>query len=72
MDQIRNFIDMVAQGNNTEAKSSLDELLSARAFDALEAKKQQIASTLFVDKNAEEPSTEVAVDNTETTETEQE
>lgn len=67
MDQIRNFIDMVAQGNNTEAKSSLDELLSAKAFEALATKKQEIASTLYSDKT-QEPAT----DNTETTETEQE
>ncbi len=70
MDQIRNFIDMVAQGNNTEAKSSLDELLSARAFDALESKKQQIASSLYVDDSVEPVADEV--ENNETTETEQE
>lgn len=60
MEQIRNFIDLVAQGNNTEAKASLDELISNRAFDALEAKKQQIATTLFGDKpeEVETPTTE--------------
>jgi hypothetical protein len=47
MEQVKNFIDLVAQGNNIEAKSSLDELLSARAFEALEDKKQEIGGTLF-------------------------
>jgi hypothetical protein len=57
MEQIRNFIDMVAQGQNDEARTSLDELLSARAFEALEAKKQEIGATLFNGK-VEEPSQE--------------
>lgn len=47
MEQVRHFIDLVGQGNNIEAKEALDELLSARAFDALDVKKQEIASTLF-------------------------
>lgn len=47
MDQVRNFIDMVAQGNNTEAKSTLEDILSAKAFEALDAKKQQLASNIF-------------------------
>jgi hypothetical protein len=47
MEQVRQFIDMVAAGQNNEAKESLDELLSARAFEALDSKKQEIASTLF-------------------------
>ena len=47
MEQVRNFIDLVGQGNNIAAKEALDELLSARAFEALDAKKQEIGSTLF-------------------------
>jgi hypothetical protein len=47
MEQVRQFIDLVAQGQNAEAKESLDELLSARAFEALDTKKQEIGSTLF-------------------------
>lgn len=47
MEQVRNFIDLVGQGNNVAAKDALDELLSARAFEALDAKKQEIGSTLF-------------------------
>lgn len=47
MEEVRNFIDLVAGGNNVEAKDALSELLSARAFDALDDKKKEMASTLF-------------------------
>lgn len=54
MEQVRNFIDLVAQGENATAKEALDELLSARAFEALDAKKQEIGATLF-GSQTEEP-----------------
>lgn len=54
MEQIRNFIDLVAQGNNNEARDTLDELLSARAFGALDDKKQEIGATLFGSQEQEE------------------
>jgi hypothetical protein len=47
MEQVRNFIDLVAQGNNIDAKSALEDLISSRAFDSLESKKREMASTLF-------------------------
>lgn len=47
MDQVRNFIDMVAQGNNTEAKSTLEDILSAKAFEALDNKKRELSSNIF-------------------------
>ena len=47
MEQIRNFIDLVAQGNNIDAKSALEDLISSRAFDSLESKKREMASSLF-------------------------
>lgn len=47
MEQIRNFIDLVAQGQNVEAKSKLEDLISSRAFEALDSKKQELASGLF-------------------------
>ena len=60
MEQVRNFIDLVGQGNNSAAKDALDELLSARAFEALDVKKQEIGSTLFggQTQTTEEPATE--------------
>jgi hypothetical protein len=64
MEQVRNFIDLVGQGNNTDAKDILDELLSARAFEALEAKKQEIGATMFggEEVTTEEPTEEPAAE----------
>ena len=47
MTEVRNFIDLVAAGNNAEAKEALSELLSARAFESLDDKKKELASSLF-------------------------
>ena len=58
MTDVRQFIDLVGQGNNVEAKEALDELLSARAFEALDAKKQELGSNLFggqTQETTEEP-----------------
>ena len=68
MEQVRNFIDLVGQGNNVDAKAVLDELLSTRAFEALDARKQQIAQTLYA---SDEQETETP-EETETETTEQE
>lgn len=46
----RTFIDNVAAGKTAEAKDNLIDLISSKAFDALEAKKQEIAQSLFRDK----------------------
>jgi len=43
----QDFINSVATGNAVEAKDTLNNLLSARAFEALETKKIEIAQTLF-------------------------
>ena len=46
-DEVRNFIDLVAAGDNSQAKDAISELLSTRAFETLDAKKQEMAATLF-------------------------
>jgi predicted dinucleotide-binding enzyme len=46
-DEVRNFIDLVASGDNSQAKDAISELLSTRAFETLDAKKQEMAATLF-------------------------
>ncbi len=46
---VRTFIDSVASGNAVEAKESLNDLLSARAFEAIDAKKVELAQSLFAD-----------------------
>lgn len=53
-DQIRQFINLVAAGENLQAKDHIHELLSTRAFETLETKKQEIASALFNGKQSEE------------------
>ena len=44
------FIDHLAAGEAAEAKSTLTDLLSKRAFEALDAKKVEIAKTMFTGK----------------------
>ena len=44
---VSKFIDSVASGNASEAKDVLNDLLSARAFESLDAKKIEIAQSLF-------------------------
>jgi hypothetical protein len=41
------FIDQLATGQSSEAKETLADLLSARAFEALDARKQELGATLF-------------------------
>lgn len=47
------FIDQLAQGQAAEAKQTLTDLLSARAFEALEARKQELAQSLFTGKEVD-------------------
>ena len=61
--EVSNFINNIASGNAIEAKESLNDLLSARAFEALDARKQELAQSIFT---GEEPE----VQDTEETETE--
>jgi hypothetical protein len=53
---IQNFINQTMNGEAGLAKDTLNDLLSARAFEALDARKQQIAQTLYGD---EQESTEI-------------
>ena len=55
---VSNFINSVASGNAIEAKESLNDLLSARAFEALDARKQEIAHSLFTNEEPEVQDTE--------------
>ena len=58
MENINNFINSIAAGDNVTAKEELEELLSSKAFDALQYRKQEIASTLFGGQQEEEYSEE--------------
>ena len=60
------IIDALAAGKAAEAKDAMNDLLSSRAFDALEGKKQELAKSLFNGVEAE-----VEVQDTEDTPVEQ-
>jgi hypothetical protein len=51
---VQDFINSVATGNSSEAKETLTDLLSARAFDALSSRKIEIAQSLFGGYQVEE------------------
>lgn len=55
---VSKFINSVAAGNAAEAKESLNDLLSARAFEALDTKKTEIAQSLFANGTQEETTEE--------------
>ena len=47
MENVRNFIDLVALGDNIAAREELDKILSQKSFDALDARKKEIAGAIF-------------------------
>jgi hypothetical protein len=48
------FIDELAAGNASGAKDILNDMLSARAFEALEGRKIEIAQNIFNDSQVQE------------------
>jgi hypothetical protein len=50
------FIDQLSAGDSAEAKETLNNLLSTKAFESLEAKKIELARNIF---NGSEDSVEV-------------
>jgi len=44
------FIDQLSAGNASEAKDILNDLLSTRAFESLDAKKMELAKSIFGDR----------------------
>jgi hypothetical protein len=57
--QTSEFIDELASGNASGAKDILNDMLSARAFEALEGRKVELARDIF---NGSEQSQEVATE----------
>jgi hypothetical protein len=57
--QTSEFIDQLAAGNASDAKDMLSDMLSARAFEALEGRKVELAKNIF---NGNEQSQEVATE----------
>jgi hypothetical protein len=62
----KTFIDKVASGDANDAKDLINDLLSSRAFEALDAKKIEIAQSLYNDGE------DVEVQNTADTPVEEE
>jgi len=45
--QIQEIINHIAAGDSAAAKESIENVLSAKAFDALQGRKQEMAATIF-------------------------
>jgi len=41
------FIDQIATGDASGAKNTMSDMLSAKAFEALDTRKQELAASLF-------------------------
>jgi hydroxyethylthiazole kinase-like sugar kinase family protein len=65
--ELKDIINNIAAGDSAAAKEGIENVLSAKAFDALQGRKQEIASTLFGGK---EQSDEEGADSEETVEQE--
>ena len=55
---VKTFIDSVASAHASDAKEALNDMLSARAFEALESRKIELAQSLFADEAIEEEEVE--------------
>jgi hypothetical protein len=55
---IQDFISQVASGDSAQAKETLNDILSAKAFEALDAKKQELAKSVFTGKEEIETESE--------------
>jgi hypothetical protein len=65
--EIQDIINNIAAGENIAAKEGIENVLSAKAFDALQGRKQEMAATLFGGK---EQSDEEVANSEETVEQE--
>ena len=64
-EQINGMIDKILGGDNTSAKEDFEALISAKVASAIEAKKQEVAQSIYQDQEvtddeAEETDSEVA------------
>ena len=61
----RQFIDQLAAGESAAAKETLENLISNKAFEALDEYKKQIASSVFNNGSEESDTEEVEVQEAE-------
>lgn len=59
---IDNFLSNVAAGNANDARENINDILSAKAFEALDGYKQEIAKLMF---GPEEVSQDTEQENTD-------
>lgn len=64
--EIQDIINNIAAGDSIAAKEGIENVLSAKAFDALQGRKQEMAATLF--GGQEQSDEKNANDEEETTE----
>jgi hypothetical protein len=64
MTQSRQFIDQLAAGESSSAKETLENLISTKAFEALDGYKKEISSSIFGGKQ-EETEEELTMEETE-------
>ena len=69
---IQDIINNIAVGENNAAKEGLENALSAKAFDALQDRKQEIAATLYGGQEQEPEEDADYEEDEETEEIEQE
>jgi len=64
MTDVVDFVNQIAAAQSADAKETLNNILSQKAMEALDGKKQEIASSLFngVEAQPEEEPTEDDVD----------
>jgi hypothetical protein len=67
---IQDIINNIAAGENIAAKEGLENVLSAKAFDALQDRKQEIASALYAGQEQEHEEDTDHEENAEATEEE--
>jgi hypothetical protein len=48
---VKHFITSLANGQNAEAKGILDDILGAKAFEAIENRKIELAQSIFGNEN---------------------
>ena len=61
-----NFIDQIATGDALGAKNTMSDMLSAKAFEALDARKQELAASLFGGSQVQEEGVEQVEEGTMT------
>lgn len=62
---INSMIDKIVSGENTSAKEDFEALISAKVSNALDVKKQEVAQSIYGEKQPEEAQEEEIADEPE-------